>query len=475
MSMSVRATAAASSTPGARGLGGPVPAAVVADPPALPADAGRGPALPPRPRAAARRATPTTRHARRVPRPAGFSRVLRRPLHDAAGRRGLVVRRRATSLRYPARYLFTFLDNHGMLSVCGSPHLADRRRRLTHVRRAVAKNLDGSVGAPVRAVRRLPDGVEVTAGTTADGSSTPPSSPPTPTRRCACSPSRRAAERAVLGAFRYSSNHALLHTDTSVLPRAAAPARRGTTWPLPDEATGAGQLRHEPAAAAGGDDRYLVTLGGQDRVDPATVIAQMNYSHPLYTPESVAAQQLLPTLDDDRLAFAGAYHGWGFHEDGAASGLRAARRLGAVAGRVAEACRGDARSTARGSPICAAHPCTTTSTPAATAGSSTWTSCRGCRAGCGRSPVPGARPLGRPTDTLRQRSTRSSPTAASTCAAAGHRAHARPGARVRVQPDHPLLVPRRRRDAAPVVAEVHNTYGGRHAYLLPPDGDHPRS
>jgi len=72
-----------------------------------------------------------------------------------------------------------------------------------------------------------------------------------------------------------------------------------------------------------------VTLGGRDHVDPATVLAEMTYSHPMYTPESVAAQQLLPTLDDDRVVFAGAYHGWGFHEDGAASGLRAARRLGA--------------------------------------------------------------------------------------------------------------------------------------------------
>ncbi len=77
------------------------------------------------------------------------------------------------------------------------------------------------------------------------------------------------------------------------------------------------------------DRRFLVTLGGHDRVDPASVIAEMTYSHPLYTPESVAAQRLLPTLDDDRVVFAGAYHGWGFHEDGAASGLRAAQRLGA--------------------------------------------------------------------------------------------------------------------------------------------------
>ena len=77
------------------------------------------------------------------------------------------------------------------------------------------------------------------------------------------------------------------------------------------------------------DRRFLVTLGGHDRVDPESVIAEMTYSHLLYTPESVAAQRLLPTLDDDLVVFAGAYHGWGFHEDGAASGLRAARRLGA--------------------------------------------------------------------------------------------------------------------------------------------------
>jgi uncharacterized protein len=75
--------------------------------------------------------------------------------------------------------------------------------------------------------------------------------------------------------------------------------------------------------------QYLVTLGGHDRVAPKSVIAEMNYSHPLYTPESVAAQRKLSTLDDDRVVFAGAYHGWGFHEDGAASGLRAARKLGA--------------------------------------------------------------------------------------------------------------------------------------------------
>ena len=54
----------------------------------------------------------------------------------------------------------------------------------------------------------------------------------------------------------------------------------------------------------------------------------MEYEHPLYNPASVAAQAKLPTVDTDRISFAGAYHGWGFHEDGARSGLRAVERLG---------------------------------------------------------------------------------------------------------------------------------------------------
>ncbi|SUA04757.1 putative NAD/FAD-binding protein [Mycolicibacterium fortuitum] len=88
----------------------------------------------------------------------------------------------------------------------------------------------------------------------------------------------------------------------------------------------------------GGSRRYLVTLGGAHLVDPSKVVAEMVYEHPAYTAESVAAQELLPQLNDDRIVFAGAYHGWGFHEDGAASGLRAAQRLGArwTGGTVAE-------------------------------------------------------------------------------------------------------------------------------------------
>ncbi len=73
---------------------------------------------------------------------------------------------------------------------------------------------------------------------------------------------------------------------------------------------------------------YLVTLGGEHLVDPATVIARRDYAHPLYTPSSVAARDRLDEVDTPRVRFAGAYHGWGFHEDGARSGLEAVEGLG---------------------------------------------------------------------------------------------------------------------------------------------------
>ena len=72
----------------------------------------------------------------------------------------------------------------------------------------------------------------------------------------------------------------------------------------------------------------MVTLGGRDQIDPARVLAVMDYAHPEYTRESVAAQARLPELNTAVTVFAGAYHGWGFHEDGCRSGVAAAHALG---------------------------------------------------------------------------------------------------------------------------------------------------
>ena len=141
-------------------------------------------------------------------------------------------------------------------------------------------------------------------------------------------------QREVLGALPYSTNSALLHTDTSLLP-SAPNARASWNFHRPATKPGASQgvtvtydltrLQRLPT-----DTHYLVTLGGERLVDPATVIDRMEYEHPLYTPESVAASRRLPEINTERIAFAGAYHGWGFHEDGCRSGVEAARAFGAT-------------------------------------------------------------------------------------------------------------------------------------------------
>lgn len=233
------------------------------------------------------------------------------------------------AMSYPARYLFVFLDHHGMLTVFGSPTWRTVVGGSATYVRAIAERLsEVSVGTAVTGVERVPDGVLIS---TANGprrfDAAVIATHPDQALRMLTAPT--ADERRVLGAIAYSTNHALLHTDASVLPRRPR-ARASWNYLVTDDANTV-LVSYDVSRLMGlsGSRRYVVTLGGGGRIDPASVIAEMTYQHPLYTPESVAAQELLSTLDDDRVVYAGAYHGWGFHEDGAASGVRAARRLGA--------------------------------------------------------------------------------------------------------------------------------------------------
>jgi predicted NAD/FAD-binding protein len=234
------------------------------------------------------------------------------------------------AMRYPARYLFVFLQHHGMLSVFGSPTWRTVVGGSATYVDAVATHLQElAAGVPVRSVERLPDGVLIKAGDAAPRlfDAAVIATHPDQALQMLAKPTQ--AERAVLGAIPYSTNHAQLHTDASVLPRRKRAQASWNYLSTPETDNVVVTYDITRLMGLGEQHRYLVTLGGRDRIDPASVIAEMTYAHPLYTPESVAAQRLLPTLDDDRVVFAGAYHGWGFHEDGAASGLRAAERLGA--------------------------------------------------------------------------------------------------------------------------------------------------
>jgi predicted NAD/FAD-binding protein len=241
------------------------------------------------------------------------------------------------ALRYPAGYLFAFLANHGMLSVTGSPPwrtvTGGSRNYVERIASSLAKV---RVSSPVRSVRRYPDGVEVrdASGEATDFDAAVIATHPDQALRLLEAPTP--AERSVLGAFRYTPNQAVLHTDARLLPpREAVRASWNYSLNCHDGAAGPALTRVsyylnrlQGLPRGPGHPDYIVTLGGRPDVDPARVIAVMDYAHPAYTAESVAAQRRLPGLRTAVTAFAGAYHGWGFHEDGCSSGVAAARALG---------------------------------------------------------------------------------------------------------------------------------------------------
>ncbi|MDT8914872.1 FAD-dependent oxidoreductase [Amycolatopsis sp. PS_44_ISF1] len=241
---------------------------------------------------------------------------------------------RTDTLQYPARYLFEFLRNHGLLSVKNSPTWRTVVGGSREYVELAAKQLTAvHLSTPVRSVTRTARGAEVhddadtrhrvdhvVIATHADqalrllGRPTP-------------------AEQEVLGSFRYSRNAAWLHTDTSVLPTARS-ARAGWNYrtPVCGGDSEAVQISYDMNRLMRLDEPkgYVVTLNPHDEPAAGSVVAKMDYEHPVYTPESVAAQRRLAGLNDGVVAYAGAYHGWGFHEDGCASGLRAAESLGAT-------------------------------------------------------------------------------------------------------------------------------------------------
>jgi predicted NAD/FAD-binding protein len=259
-----------------------------------------------------------------------------------------------TALRYPARYLFAFLNQHGLLSVTGSPPWLTVRGGSRSYVEKIAKQLAAvRTGARVTEVRRLaagppePAGPQDAAGTPrsggsalvtyedADGTRTESfdgiviATHPDQALRLLADPTP--AERDVLGAFRYSLNETILHTDSRVLPTRRL-VRASWNYALSSCTAADSMVRvsydMSRLQQLPGSQTYVVTLNAPDTVAPEHIIAAMSYAHPVYDPASVAAQGRLPELNDGLTAYAGAYHGWGFHEDGCRAGVAAAKSLG---------------------------------------------------------------------------------------------------------------------------------------------------
>jgi uncharacterized protein len=239
---------------------------------------------------------------------------------------------RETTLAYPARYLFRFLDQHGMLRVGGSPQwytVAGGSR--TYVERLAGLLPDVRASRPVTDVTRGEDGVQVrdVTGRVTRADRVVIATHADQALALLADPSD--AEVATLKQFGYSRNATVLHTDGSVLPDAARARAcwnyRMTSCHRPDQPAVVSYWMNRLQGLQS-PETFLVTLNDRERLDPGSVAAVMHYEHPIYTPEAVRAQSQLGDLATDRTVYAGAYHGWGFHEDGCRSGVEAARHFG---------------------------------------------------------------------------------------------------------------------------------------------------
>ncbi len=237
--------------------------------------------------------------------------------------------------RYPAAAFIRFCTNHGLLQLADRPVWrtveGGSRSYVDRLSQRFAAHIH--LGRAARAIRRLVDGIEVVdrhgqaerfdhvvLATHADQA-----------LQLLVDP--LPAERKVLGAFRYTGNRAVLHSDPRLLPR------RRAVWSSWNYLSSGQQEKRRLSVTywmnrlqgiPKSTPRY-VTLNPIHEPQPGSVLHEEVYAHPVFDPEALAAQERLWALQGmGNVWFCGAYFGAGFHEDGLQAGLAVAETLGRV-------------------------------------------------------------------------------------------------------------------------------------------------
>ena len=224
---------------------------------------------------------------------------------------------------FPVRFVIEFMNHHCLLHIRNRPQwqtIPGGSRRYVD---ALVAQLAGTLhlATPVRAVRRSTAGVEVETDTDrqhfdevvfachAD-------------QALAMLDDADATERELLGAFPYEQNEAILHNDIRVLPRER---RCWAAWNHRAAVDGTSTrvsatynmniLQSLPAR-----ETWCVTLNDDREIDPARIVQRIPWTHPLFTHSRGQAQARHgEMIRRNRASWCGAYWGYGFHEDGAAS------------------------------------------------------------------------------------------------------------------------------------------------------------
>ncbi len=229
-------------------------------------------------------------------------------------------------LRFPVATMLRFCHNHGLLQVANRPQwYTVRGGARTYVNKMLKAVPDARLNTPVRSVRRVDGAVLVAtdAGTEHfDEVVLACHSDQSLALLADASP----AEAQVLGAIRYQRNRAVLHTDTSLLPK------RRKAWAAWNYERAASGSRDEASVCL----HYLlnrlqplpfsapVVVSLNPLTDPRaeTIHAEFDYAHPVFDMAAIDAQRRVPAFQGNRHTwFAGAWTRYGFHEDGLMSGL----------------------------------------------------------------------------------------------------------------------------------------------------------
>jgi len=235
---------------------------------------------------------------------------------------------------FPAASFFQFFDNHGLISINNRPdwRTVDGGSRVYVDKLTEPFRQKARLETAVRRVVRVGDEVEVHDGyggveiydevVLACHADQALAMIEAPTRM----------ERDILGAFDYQENRAVLHSDHRLMPK------RQAVWSgwnyLASSAKSSDVkvsvtywLNHLQSLPS--EHLALVSLNPINDPDPASIVAELSYAHPQFDQKALNAQQRLHDIQGrDRLWFAGAHWGYGFHEDGLLSGLRVAAGLG---------------------------------------------------------------------------------------------------------------------------------------------------
>ena len=241
-------------------------------------------------------------------------------------------------LDFPASTFLQFCMNHALLQVNDRPKWRTvKGGGREYVRKIAASLPDIRLHTPVVRVQRSESGVQIETkqGNEVFDAVVFATHAPDTLRLLADASD---GEKAILSSVRYQANTAVLHTDVSQLPR------RKKVWSawnyIGGSAANGGQNGDRPVCVSyllnqlqnlTISQPVIVTLNPFTAPAQHTVLAQFDYDHPVFDAAAIRAQQLLPTIQGkNKVWFAGAWTGYGFHEDGLKSALRVVSDFGAA-------------------------------------------------------------------------------------------------------------------------------------------------